>query len=84
MSKSADNFYTLADLEAKQISGEIPAKTPEMLYRAIRLNFLSGTYRDQIDLSFDKLTANINTLTGLDETIKNISYQLSGIEHALS
>lgn len=84
MSKSADNFYTLADLEAKQISWEIPAKTAEMLYRALRLNFLSGTYRDQIDLSFDKLTANINTLTGLDETIKNISYQLSGIEHALS
>jgi len=83
MSKSANNFYTLKDLEQKQASGEIKADSVEMLYRAIRLNFLGWKYRDQIDLSFDKLEANINTLQWLDETIKNLIVAVKLPEHEL-
>ncbi len=83
MSKSAGNFYTLADLEKKQESWEIKADSSKMLYRAIRLNFLGGKYRDQIDLSFEKLEANINTLKWLDETIKTILREVEKPEHEL-
>lgn len=67
MSKSKNNFYTLRDLEEK--FKDIPKN---LLYRAIRLNFLNGIYRDSVDLSFPKLETNFNTLKWIDETLKNI------------
>ena len=66
MSKSAGNFYTLRDLE-----GKYPNET--RLYRAIRLSFLSGRYRDQIDFSFVKLEQNIKTLENIDTNCKKLA-----------
>ncbi len=67
MSKSLWNFYTLRDLEEKFI--DIPKN---VLYSAIRLNFINCKYRDSVDLSFDKLEANFTTITRINETIKNV------------
>lgn len=67
MSKSKNNFYTLRDLEEK--FSYVPK---ELLYRAVRLNFLNWKYRDSIDLSFSKLEANFNTLKAIDETLKSL------------
>lgn len=75
MSKSKNNFYTLRDLEKK--FSDVP-KT--LLYRAVRLNFINCKYRDSVDLSFDKIEANFNTLRGIDETLKNIKNYESEIE----
>ena len=66
MSKSAWNFYTLRDLEEK-FPGE------RRLYRAIRLSFINGKYRDQIDFSFSKLEQNVKTLENIDELCKKLS-----------
>ncbi len=67
MSKSKNNFYTLWYLEDKY--KDYPKN---LVYRAIRLNFLNWKYRAPIDLSFPKIEANINTLKSIDETLKNI------------
>jgi cysteinyl-tRNA synthetase len=68
MAKSLGNFYTLRELE------EHFAQTPRsLLYRAVRLSFLAGKYRDNIDFSFKKIEANITTLKKLDETIRRLS-----------
>ena len=75
MSKSAGNFYTLRDLEEKYPS-------EPRLYRAIRLSFLSGRYRDQIDFSFVKLEQNIKTLENIDTNCKKLARyeaQYSGV-----
>jgi cysteinyl-tRNA synthetase len=44
------------------------------LYRAIRLSFLNGKYRESIDFSFSKLDANIKTIKNIDTTLRNILY----------
>ena len=67
MSKSAWNFYTLRDLEEK-----FSKVDKSILYRAIRLNFINWKYRSSIDLSFEKIEANINNVTSIDETLKNL------------
>jgi cysteinyl-tRNA synthetase len=67
MSKSANNFYTMADLEEKYSEVE-----KELLFRAIRLSFMNGKYSDSVDFSFDKIDANINTLKKVDESLKNL------------
>lgn len=67
MSKSKNNFYTLRDLEKKYND-----KSKELLYRAVRLNFLNWKYRDSIDFSFSKIDANFNTLSWIDETLKSL------------
>ncbi len=68
MSKSLGNFYTLRDLEEhfKDVNKSV-------LYRAIRLSFINGKYRETIDFSFDKLKSSINTIKKIDETIKKIA-----------
>lgn len=66
MSKSLGNFYTLRDIEEKY-SGE------KRLYRAIRLSFLNGKYRDQIDFSFSKLEQNIKTIENIDANCKKLA-----------
>ena len=67
MSKSKNNFYTLNNLEKK--FSNVPKK---LLYRAVRLNFINGKYRDSIDLSFEKIEANFNTLKKIDETLRKL------------
>ncbi len=71
MSKSLWNFYTLRDLEEK--FSNIPK---DILYSAIRLNFINCKYRDGVDLSFDKLEANFTTIKRIGETIKNVQRTL--------
>lgn len=68
MSKSLGNFYTLRDIE------EHFKDTPKsLLYRAIRLAFIAGKYRENIDFSFTKIEANFTTLKKLDETLKRLN-----------
>ena len=62
MSKSLNNFYTLQGVVSKSL-----------LYSAIRLNFINCKYRESVDLSFEKLEANITTVNKINETIKNVS-----------
>jgi len=76
MSKSLGNFYTLRDLEAlTQFSpkGRDADTDRQRLYRAIRLSFINGRYREQIDFSFSKLEQNINTLKNIDESCKRLT-----------
>jgi cysteinyl-tRNA synthetase len=72
MAKSANNFYTIADLEKKYSNIE-----QELLFRAIRLSFMNGKYSDSVDFSFDKIEANINTLNKVDESVKNLSRSIN-------
>jgi cysteinyl-tRNA synthetase len=72
MSKSLGNFYTLDDLEKK-----FSDINSSVLYRAIRLSFMGGKYRDTIDFSLDKVKANISTINKIDETVKSINTQIS-------
>lgn len=71
MSKSLGNFYTLEDLEEK-----FSEVKKSVLYRAIRLSFMMGKYREVIDFSFSKLEANINSINKIDETIKKIDFAM--------
>lgn len=57
MSKSANNFYKLKDLEEKYSDVE-----ETTLYRAIRLGFVNSRYRDSVDFSFAKLESNFNAI----------------------
>lgn len=75
MSKSLGNFYTLNDLENK-----FKDTNRSVLYRAIRLSFISGKYRDTIDFSLDKVKSNINTINKIDELIKNINIEINSWE----
>lgn len=67
MSKSLGNFYTLRDIEDQ--FQDIPKS---LLYRAVRLSFIAGKYRDNIDFSFAKIEANFSTLKKLDETLRRL------------
>lgn len=71
MSKSENNFYTLEDLEKKysQISKSV-------LFRAIRLSYISWKYSTQIDFSFKKLESNISVINSFDETLKSLKREL--------
>lgn len=66
MSKSLENFYTLRDIEDKY-----PNET--RLHKAVRMWFINGRYREQIDFSFSKLEQNINALKNVDETCKRLA-----------
>lgn len=82
MSKSKNNFYTLGYLEEKY--KDIPKS---LLYRAIRLNFINGKYREPIDFSFSKIEANFSALKSVDETFRNIKCyktELTGVTKAFS
>lgn len=67
MSKSANNFYTIQDLEEK--FQQIPKS---ILYRAIRLSFMNAKYRESVDFSFEKLEQNFNTIKKIDEALKKL------------
>ena len=82
MAKSKNNFYTLRDVEKKFSSIQ-----KSLLYRAVRLCFMNGKYRDNIDFSFDKIEANFNALKGIDQTLKNLknySTDLTGVSKEFS
>lgn len=66
MSKSLGNFYTLRDLEEKY--GD-----EKYLYKAVRMGFINGRYREQIDFSFSKLEQNISALKNIDSTCKRLA-----------
>ena len=74
MAKSAGNFYTLHDIEKKYATKtELLSSWPHsVLYRALRLSFFAGKYREQIDFSFDKLEKNIKTIQNIDKEIKKL------------
>ncbi|EKD29652.1 MAG: hypothetical protein ACD_78C00322G0007, partial [uncultured bacterium (gcode 4)] len=69
MSKSADNFYTLADIVAK-----MPNEKPGMVYRGFRLMNLQTRYRENFNFTFDRLTAAIQTAKSFDEILKRLKH----------
>jgi len=75
MSKSLGNFYTLDDLEKK-----FNWEKESVLYRAIRLSFISWKYRDSIDFSLEQVKANINAINKIDELIKNLTLEIASGE----
>lgn len=77
MSKSLGNFYNLRDIEEKY-----PQQKKSVLYRAIRLSFLNGYYRDTIDFSFEKLEQLLATIKNIDSAIKKIDSYESDISGA--
>lgn len=69
MSKSLWNFYTLRDLEEK-------FPNEPRLMRAVRMSFINGLYREQINFSLEKIEQNINALKNIDELSKRlVKYQ---------
>ena len=75
MSKSLGNFYTLRDIEEKYLRDETGLsgdRSQWVLYRALRLSFFAGKYREQIDFSFDKLEQNIKTIHNIDKELKKL------------
>jgi len=71
MAKSANNFYTLSDIENK-----FKDTDKSVLYRAIRLSFINAKYSSSIDFSFSKLEANINAINSVDETLKLVDREI--------
>jgi cysteinyl-tRNA synthetase len=67
MAKSANNFYKLSDFVEK-----MPSEKPETLYRGFRIMSFQSRYREQLNFTFDKLQAAVNTLKSLDEFLKRI------------
>lgn len=79
MSKSLGNFYTLNDLENK-----FKTENKSILYRAIRLSFISWKYRDTMDFSLDKIKSNIKTIENIDNLIKNINLSIKDKQKTIS
>lgn len=76
MSKSANNFYRLKDLEEKFN----PIK-PSVLYRAIRLAYMSAKYSSELDFTFDKIESNISVINSIDDTLKLINREIEKSEN---
>ncbi len=68
MAKSANNFYTLKDLEEK-----FSHISKSVLYRAIRLSFMNAKYRESVDFSFEKLEQNFKNIEKFDESLSKLS-----------
>ena len=67
MAKSANNFYTLRDIFAKN------SDTSETLIaRGFRLMWLQNQYRENFNFTQDRLQASINTIKWLDEMMKRL------------
>ncbi len=77
MSKSLGNFYNLRDVEEK-----ISDIDTRVLYRAIRLSFINGNYRDSIDFSFDKLRQLITTIQNIDKSVQKIQNYVPEVKWA--
>ncbi len=68
MAKSANNFYTIKDLEEKYLS----KIDKSILYRALRLSLMWANYKTQVDFSFKKLESNFSVIKWVDELLKNL------------
>jgi cysteinyl-tRNA synthetase len=67
MAKSANNFYTLRDIFEK--NSDI---SEVLIARGFRLMALQNQYRENFNFTFERLTAAINTINGLDEMMKRL------------
>jgi len=67
MSKSADNFYRLVDI-VKTMSHE---KERHILL-GFRLMTFQNRYREELNFTYDRLQAAVNTLKSLDEFLKRL------------
>lgn len=76
MSKSANNFYRLKDLEEKYSDIK-----PSVLYRAIRLSFMNAKYNSEVNFTFDKIESNITVINSIDELIKNINREIENSDN---
>jgi cysteinyl-tRNA synthetase len=82
MSKSANNFYRIVDLEEKYIKntsldkGRLGGVSYSVLYRAIRLSFMNAKYNSEVNFTFDKIESNISVINSIDELIKNIAREI--------
>jgi len=82
MSKSANNFYRIKDLEEKYLinssldKGRLGGVLPSVLYRAIRLSFINAKYNSEVNFTFEKTDSNINVINSIDETLKNINREI--------
>lgn len=72
MSKSAGNFYRLADIVEKA-----EGLTEKQIYRAFRMMRLQNLYRDSFNFSFDKVQAAHNTLVNVDNTVKRLATSMT-------
>ncbi len=68
MSKSAGNFYTLSDIVER-----MKPLDPEYIYRGFRMMALANQYRENFNFTFERLSAAINTIKGLDEMVKRLA-----------
>ena len=68
MSKSAGNFYRLADIVKK--SEDL---TEQQVYRAFRMMRLQNLYRDSFNFTFDKLYSAHNTLINIDNSVRRFA-----------
>ncbi len=98
MSKSANNFYTIENLEEKYSphplvppcgvsplpKGEGIAISRSVLYRALRLSFMNAKYASQVDFSFSKLEANFSVIKSIDETVKNMQREMEFAEEKIT
>jgi cysteinyl-tRNA synthetase len=57
---------------------------PQLLYRAIRLAFINGKYREQVNFTFEKIEAGFNTLNKLDETLKRLKQAKNTLESEIN
>ncbi len=94
MAKSANNFYTIKDLEEKYNTSPQPSPQGEgvtsptlgggtkggVLYRALRLSLMWAKYSTQVDFSFKKLESNFSVIKGIDELLKNLKRELEFAE----
>jgi len=80
MAKSAGNFYTLRDI-VEQYShtgntSQITSISEALIYRGFRLMALQNQYRENFNFTFERLSAAINTIKGIDEMIKRLGRTL--------
>ena len=67
MAKSANNFYTLEDLEKQ-------SKNPARMYRAFRMMNLQNNYRQSFNFTFDRLDAAQNTVDRFDAFFRRLAH----------
>ena len=67
MAKSANNFYTLRDIFAKNNN-----ISETLIARGFRLMWLQNQYRENFNFTQDRLGASINTIKWLDEMMKRL------------
>ncbi len=88
MAKSANNFYTIKDLEEKYLtlndsesSSELQKVNKSTFYRALRLSLMWAKYSTQVDFSFTKLESNFSVIKGIDELLKKLKRELNFAEY---